>query len=146
MNAAYIHITLNTIPPIINVTGVLILFAGLVRRNMTVTRTGLVLLLCSALIAVPVFYSGKFAEDIVEHLEGVNAVAIEPHEEAGEWALIVFIVQGVAVLLALIVGMKRTLPGWLVLVTLLISLAASAAVFRTAYLGGRIHHPETQMQ
>lgn len=146
MNAAYIHITLNTIPPILNVTALLILLVGLMRKNVSITRTALVLMLAVSLVAIPTYLSGEGAEDIVEKIEGVNAAAIEPHEEAGKWALITFIVQGVAVLAALIVAAKRAVPQWLTVAVLALALIATATVFRTAYLGGKIHHPETQLK
>jgi len=146
MNAAYIHITLNTIPPILNVTAFLILVVGLMRKNVSITRTALVLMLAASIVGVPVYLSGEPAEHIVEKIEGVNAAAIEPHEEAGKWALIAFIVQGVVVLATLIVATKRTVPQWLTIVVLLVALWATSVVLRTAYLGGKIHHPETEMK
>jgi DMSO reductase anchor subunit len=146
MNAAYIHITLNTIAPILNVTALLIFLVGLMRKNGSITRTALVLMLAVSVIAIPTYLSGEPAEDIVEKIEGVNAAAIEPHEEAGKIALIIFIIQGVAVLAALIVAAKGTVPQWLTAIVLLVALIATGAVFRTAFLGGRIHHPETQMK
>ena len=139
MNAAYIHITLNTIPPILNVTGLLILMVGW--KNAPVARTGMLLLLAAALVGVPTYLSGEGAEEIVEKLEGVNATAIEPHEEAAKYALVLSIVQAVAVLAALFVRKKA-----LTVAVVAIAIIATATVFRTAYLGGRIHHPETQMK
>ena len=138
MNAAYIHITLNTIPPVLNIAGVVILLIGMMRANASVTRTGLFVLLFSALAGVPTFLSGEGAEEIVENMEGVNKRAIHPHEEAGEFTLIVMIVQAVAVVAALIAPRR-----WLAVAALLIALVSTATVLRTAYLGGKIHHPET---
>ena len=132
MNAAYIHITLNTVPPILNVTALLILAVGLMRRNLSITRTALVLLLAASLVGIPTYLSGEGAEHIVEKMEGVNAAAIEPHEDAAKFALIAFIVQAVAVLATLIVAAKRTVPQWVTIFVLVIALWATSVVFRVA--------------
>ena len=59
---------------------------------------------------------------MVEDLEGVNKVAIHPHEEAAEWAFYLFIGQGVAALAALIAFRARPLPGWAMVVVVLVLL------------------------
>jgi predicted membrane protein DUF2231 len=146
MNAAYIHITLNTIPPILNTTALLLLLVGLMRRNVSLTRTAMVLLLAAAIVGIPTYLSGQRAEDIVEKIEGVNAAAIEPHEDAAKYALIIFIIQAVVVLAALIAAAKGTLPQWMTVIVLIVALFASATVLRVAYLGGKIHHPETEVK
>ena len=142
MNAAYLHLALNNFPPVVNLVAVAILFVGVIRHSVPLTRAGLVLLLCSLVLVVPVYYSGEGAEEIVEDMQGINKIAIHPHEEAGEAAFIVLIVQGVAALAALIMINRR----WLTIVALVISLVATTAVLRTAFLGGKIHHPETEMK
>jgi hypothetical protein len=146
MNAAYIHITLNTIPVILNVTGLLILLAGLFRKNVAVVNTALAILLASAITGVPVYYSGEEAEHIVEKLEGVNAAAIEPHEEAAKFAYIAAVIQAVVVIAALVISIRRGLTGWIMIVVVVVGLWSTSVVLRTAYLGGKIHHPETQMK
>ncbi len=146
MNAAYIHIAINTFPPILNLTALLILFVGVIRQSVPIMRTALVVMLFAVLFGVPTFLSGQRAEDIVENMEGVNAVAIDPHEESAEWTLGMFIIEGLFVLAALLVGARRVLPRWLPVIVLLVGLLTTTAVFRTAYLGGKIHHPETRMK
>jgi len=146
MNAAYIHITLNTIPPILNVTAVLILLVGLMRKNVSIAQTALVLMLVASLVGIPTYLSGQKAEHMVEKIEGVNALAIEPHEDAAKFALIAFILQAVVVLATLITAAKRTVPKWLTVIVLVVALWATSVVFRVAYLGGKIHHPETEVK
>lgn len=145
MNAAYVHLSLNTFPPIVNFVAVLVLVIGMAARSAPIVRVALLLLVVAALFAIPTFLSGEPTEELVERLEGVNAVAIHPHEEAGEWALIALSVEGVAALAALIAFRSRELPRWAMIGMLVLSLWGTSVVFRTAYLGGKIHHPETEM-
>ncbi len=144
MNAAYIHLALNNFPPFVNLVAVLLLAGGMVARSTAVVRSAFAIFALAALVAVPVFLSGQRAEDVVKGIEGVNSIAIHPHEEAGEWALIMLSIEGVAALAALLF-FRRALPRWLAPMILILALLATAAVFRTASLGGKIHHPETTM-
>ena len=145
MNAAGIHLALNNFPPIINFAAILVLVAGMGAKSVPVVRTALALMVLAALFAVPTFLTGEPAEELVERLEGVNSIAIHPHEEAGEFALIVLSIEGLAALAALIAYRSRELPRWLPVVMLIVCAIGTATVFRTAYLGGKIHHPETRM-
>lgn len=144
MNAAYIHLALNNFPPFVNLVGVLLLVGGMLARSSAVVRSALAIFALAALVTVPVYLAGERAEEVVKGIEGVNAIAIHPHEEAGEWALIMLSIEGVAALAALIF-FRHALPRWLAPVILILALLATATVFRTASLGGRIHHPETTM-
>jgi hypothetical protein len=92
---------------------------------------------------VPAYFSGEQAEDVVEHLAGVEHDRIEEHEDSGRWAAIA------AGALALLAGAllwafraPRALPGWAVGVTLVLALIVGAVMARTATLGGEIRHEE----
>lgn len=65
------------------------------------------------------------------------------HEEAGEAALIVAVIAGVAALGAMVLKDKfPRVARYAFVITLLALLLSSAAFFRTAHLGGLIHHEE----
>jgi hypothetical protein len=145
MNAAYVHLALNTFPPVLNVAALVVFALAIVWKSTPTLRAALVLVLLSGLIAIPVYLSGEEAEHLVEELEGVNDVAIHTHEDAGKWALIAHCTQGVVALGLLIWFRNREFAQWAVIVALLVTLWATAVVFRTAYLGGKIKHPETEM-
>ncbi|HEY3054749.1 MAG TPA: hypothetical protein VGK31_02330 [Thermoanaerobaculia bacterium] len=142
MNAAYIHLALNNFPPILNLAGLCLLIGAMATGNLAVRRVALIVLICVAVIAVPTWFAGKGAEDIVKPLQGINVPAIDPHEEAATAALILLIIEGAVAMIALIVAPRRALT----IVVLLLSIASTATVFYAARLGGRIHHPETQMR
>lgn len=145
MNPAAVHLALNNFPPIIDFAALLVLVAGVIWRNQSVLRVALGLFVLASLIAVPVYLTGEPTEDVVRHLEGVNSVAIHPHEEAAEWAFVLLCAQGVLALAMLIMFRRRDVARWALVAIILVSALATVAVFRTAKLGGNIHHPETKM-
>ncbi len=145
MNAAYLHLALNHFPPILNLAALVILASALVSRSRGVLRTSLALMLAASLFAIPVYLSGEGAEELVEKLDGVNEVAIEPHEEAAEWAFVMLCIEGAVALAALVMLRQREIPRAAVIFIVVFALATAAATLRTAYLGGKIHHPETEL-
>lgn len=145
MNPASVHLALNIFPPALNIAGLVVLALALAWKNQPVLRAALVVLLLSSLISIPVFLTGEPAEELVEELEGVNKMAIHPHEEAAESAFIVLCVQGAAALAMLIWFARRDAKKWALVVFVLLTLMATTAVFRVAYLGGKVRHPETEM-
>jgi hypothetical protein len=145
MNPAAIHLALNHFPPILDFAALLVLAIGLFHRNGTVVRVALMLFVLASLFTIPVFLTGQRSEDVVKDIEGVNSVAIEPHEESGEWALGMLSVQGVAALAMLFIFRGRDLARWALAVITIVAALSTATLFRTAYLGGRVHHPEAHM-
>lgn len=145
MNAAYVHLAINNFPPVISLVAVLVLLGGMVFRSAAVVRTALLLMVAAALFAIPTYLSGEPTEHLVRHMEGVAATAIHPHEEAGEWALIMLSVEGAAALAVLIAFRRRELPRWATVGMLVLALLGTVTVFRAASLGGHIRHPEMRM-
>ena len=146
MNAAYVHLTLNIFPPVLELAGLAVLAVSIALRSRGAMRTALSLLVASSLLAVPVYLSGEPAEGLVKGLDGVTTSAIHPHEEAAEFAFIVLIVQGLLALAALLLSRRRELPSWALIVIVIVTVAGAAAIARTAFLGGKIHHPESGMR
>ena len=143
MNPAYVHLALNIFPPVLNVAAIVVLAVGILWKSHAVLRTSCALLILSALFSIPVYLSGEQAEHLVEKLDGINEVAIHPHEEAAEWAYYILLGQGVVALAMLVAFRRRDLAQWAVAMLVLVALVSTAAVFRAAFLGGTIHHPET---
>jgi hypothetical protein len=146
MNPAAAHLTLNVFPPVLAITALFVFAGALFARSVGALRVALAIMIAAALLAIPTFLTGEPAEEMVEDLDGVNKVSIHPHEEAGEFALIALSVAGVASIAGLVLLTKRPLSRWMLLVLLLVHALAVVAVFRTASLGGKIRHPEIQMQ
>jgi hypothetical protein len=63
---------LNHIPVIGIPTGAALLIYGLLRRSEEVKRVSLLVFVVVAIITLPTYLAGKAAEDMVEHLAGVD--------------------------------------------------------------------------
>lgn len=144
MNDAYLHLLLNHIPIITTAIGLLLLAAAIFwRKSADLTGAALTVLVLGALVAIPTYRTGEPAEELVEDLPGVMPMAIHDHEEAAETAVWAVGLAGVAAAGGLITLLRRgSAPPWLLIVTLVLAIVATALLARTANLGGKIRHPE----
>jgi len=145
MNAAELHLLLNHLPVLIPILGLIVLLAGLALKSPDIQKTGLCFLIAAGFFALPTYFSGEPAEDVVKNYPGASRAAIHEHEDAGLWSLIVL--EGAAVAAAVaffLLWKKKRVPkvGWAVL--LVVTGMACAAMARTAHIGGLIRHEEIQ--
>lgn len=100
-----------------------------------------------AVAALPVYFIGEPAEEIVEHLPGVEEAIIEGHEES---ALVAFIAVGILGVAALGVLWRYchtdTIPRTLVTAGLILSTIVFGLMAWTADLGGKIRHSEIRSE
>lgn len=145
MSPAHVHLALNHIPLLVPLVGLVLLAYGAWKKNSEAVRFGLIAFIIAAVAALPVYFSGEGAEEIVEHLPGVSETLIEEHEEAAAWGLAAIELLGTASLGAFIfmARTKRT-PSRAISAILLLSLAAIVIVARVANLGGQIRHEEVR--
>lgn len=142
MNYAHLHLILNHIPVLGTIFGLLVLIAGMVRRNVTLQKTSLATFFVAALLTIPTFLTGEPAEDWVRGIPEISREVIEQHDDS---AMIAFIIVGLLGLWALfgLWRFRRAAPArWVNLVALLLALAGSGTMIWTAELGGRIRHTE----
>lgn len=145
MNGAHLHLVLNHFPVIGLIFCLAMLMAGILRKSEELTRTGMVILIAVAVIAIPVYLTGEPAEEIVEHLPGVSEQALESHKDAGLMALITLEVIGAFALLGLLMNRRpRSLPRWLAPTLLILVVALTGWVGWTSYVGGQITHEEAR--
>ncbi len=143
MNPAHLHIILNHIPVIGIPFGLALLIWGFLRKSDEVKRAGLLVFVAIALVTIPVFLSGKAAEDMVEHLPGVSENLIEKHERAATIALIATSVLGGLALLRLLIPARfGAVGGPMSILVFVFALGVTGWLGRTAHLGGQIRHPE----
>ncbi|UYZ63721.1 hypothetical protein [Hymenobacter weizhouensis] len=147
MNQAHVHLLLNHVPVLGSLFGLVVLAFGLLRRNTSVLRVGLVTLLVAGLLAIPTQLTGEGAEELVEEQPGVSHAVIHEHEEAAEVAFWVLEATAALALLALL-QQARQHPRTALYSGL--ALAGAVASFglmaRAANLGAQITHPELQAQ
>ena len=147
MNGAYWHLLLNHFPPIFAIAALFVLFLGVIWRNDAVLRVSFILVVVTAVVTFPVFRSGGAAEHVVKTMDGINRAAIEPHQEAANATFVACCAAGVVALFALIrYRAPRQIAGWMTYVVAFFVILATVSSIYTSLLGGRIHHPETQMR
>lgn len=143
MNAAQVHLALNHLPIGLVIVGVPLLLAAILRRSKELKGAASIVLMLSALTAIPVFLSGEPAEEIVEHRAGVSERIIHDHEEAAELSLIFIEILGALVFAAwLFERFKRPTPSPIWFGILALGMVNLGLFVRTAHLGGLIRHDE----
>jgi uncharacterized membrane protein len=143
MNGAHIHLLLNHLPVIGAIFGLLLLLLALSRKSEELKRVSLVVFALTALMALPAYFTGEPAEEVIEHLPDVGKSFIEQHERAALFAFVMAGFTGVVALAGLILFRRaEKLPGWVVAAALVLSLATSGMMSWTANLGGQIRHTE----
>lgn len=142
MNSSQIHLALTHVPVILSFVGLVLLAIALIRKNDILTKTAFYMLLAAGLFALPVYFTGEGAEEMVEEVPGVSEAIISRHEEFANIALAVIGIGGLTALAGLFVNSKRQVFRVVRLVTFFIALASAAAMAQTAHLGGQIRHSE----
>lgn len=143
MNGAQLHLALNHLPVMGALFSLLLLGWGLIRRSTEIQKVALVAVLLTGLSSVPVYLTGGSAEEVVEHMTGVDEAALEEHESMGKFAL--WCGVGLAVAAAVALGASMRNPNWLFLgaaVVWLVNALVFGVMGYTAHLGGLIRHPK----
>lgn len=142
MNSSQIHLGLTHVPVILSIVGLIVLIVAMVRKNDTITKTAFYLLLFAGASAIPVFFTGEGAEEIVEHLPGVSEKVIERHENVAKLAFGVVSTVALVSLTGLVFYNKKKTLMSIRLLVLLLSLATAVIMAATAHLGGQVRHTE----
>ena len=142
MSVVHLHLMLNHVPLVGMVFVLLLLGVAAWRRNETMGKLGLVVMVGLAVITVVVFLSGEPAEEALERVVNVSEATIHPHEEAAEAALIATGIAGALALVMLVTWWRRSMPRWVIGAALATALVATGMLAWTANLGGQIRHTE----
>jgi uncharacterized membrane protein len=144
MTGAHFHLAFNHVPVVLVPVAIVMLAYAMVSKSADLTKGALALLMVSTLFGAAAFLTGESAERAVEEIAGISTAAIEEHEEFAPIAIVATMLAG---FLALVVVLKWR-PGGAtsptMIATLVVALAAAVLLAWTAYLGGRINHPELQ--
>jgi len=143
INPAHIHLALNHVPVLGVLFGTILLAMGLWRRNDTIRRTSLVVLLFTGAAAGAVYLTGEPAEELIENAAGVSEKRIERHEDAAAVATSGAALLGVAALVLLWRARRTGLMSSRLLVAIFgLALLTTVLMAWTANLGGQIRHSE----
>jgi uncharacterized membrane protein len=141
MNLAHLHLLLNHVPVLGTAFGLVLLVAALLTKNIMLQKVALTVFVVSALFALPVYFSGEPAEEIVEHLPGVAEPLIQQHESAAKLAILAMAALGLVSVIALAMARHRNFSR-LVIAACCVATLTFGLMARTANLGGEIRHPE----
>lgn len=141
MNSAQIHLLFNHWPIIATMVGLLLLLVAKFFPASQSRRSGLMVLVLAALLAIPALLSGEGAEEIVEE-QGVSHELIHEHEESAEKAFWAMEILGLLALIALIQDVRHTKPGILFNIVIVVALGVSVMMTWVGHTGGLIKHPE----
>ena len=115
MNGAHLHLLLTHGPVLGLVFGTILLGYAWWRGGEEVRRLALVFTAVAGLLALPAYFTGEDAEDIVETLPGVSKSVIHEHEEAAEGAAIAAVVTAVLALGGFALALRQgATPRWAV--------------------------------
>lgn len=143
MNTAHWHLVLNHIPIIGIVIGTLSLITGFIFSSDSIKRLSMGILVVSGLFAIPAYFTGEGAEDLVENLPGVAESNIENHESSGLAFLILATTVGLLGAITFILDwMNNRVSRLLYIVVLVVSIGASIFGKIVGTSGGEIRHTE----
>ncbi|MDM7461854.1 MAG: hypothetical protein P3X24_009455 [bacterium] len=143
MNGAQMHLMLNHLPVMGTLFSLLLLAWAVLRRSPELLKIALVAVLLAGLSSVPTYLTGEPAEEVIEHMPGVDEAFIEEHESMGKFALWSGVGLAIVAVVALGAGLRN--PNRLILgaaVAWLVNALVFGVMGYTAHLGGMIRHPE----
>ena len=143
MSPVHLHLMLNHVPLFGSVVSLLLLLVAIWRRSDDLKRVAFGMLVLSALLTLPVYFTGEPAEEAVEHLPGVVESAIDSHQDAAKIAFASMLATGAVALSSFALFRRgRIVPNWFTTVALVMSLLIALLMARTANLGGKVRHTE----
>lgn len=142
MDSSQIHLALTHVPVILSIVGLVFLAVALMRNNDTLIKASFYLLLIAGISAIPVFFTGEGAEEIVEHMPGVSESIIEKHEELATLAFGLMSATAIIALIGLLLYKKGKVLRLIKTLVFVLGLATGVIMIVTAHLGGQVRHTE----
>jgi hypothetical protein len=143
MNQAHLHLLVNHVPIVGSLFAAVLLGAGLIKRDASLLRAGLVAVLAAGLLCLPAQLTGGGAAAIAQELPRVSRALIQTHADAAELGF--WVLEGAATLALLgLLLLKNASPraalvAW---AALAMTAASFGLLARAGYLGGLIRHTE----
>lgn len=143
MNGAYFHLVINHFPIVGMILGTLLLIAGLIFKDRGVNLSATGTIAFSVLTAFMAYMSGDAAEDLAKTIPGITESLINAHEDSASIGMYMAVPAGIMAALAFYSILKNEKSArYLIIITLVLSLFASAAMGYAGKTGGAIRHTE----
>ncbi len=144
MNAAHFHLVINHFPIIGSAIAIFVLLIGIIKKSDDVKKVSVLILVLTALVTIPVYLSGEKAQAKVEgNYEDVEEEYIDAHEDFALYSFIAMDIAGALALVSMLLHKKpKILPNSFAYFILAVLIVVNGMMAYTAYLGGKIHHPE----
>jgi len=148
-STVHIHLAINHSPLYAELFALCLILFGLIKRRREFVTAAFVVAIIAALCGIAADMTGDGAAEFMTKakppIAGVDTTLIHEHDLAASFFVGGSCITAVIAIVALFIGHRRgTRPRWLeVVIAVLIAWSLSIAA-RTAFLGGRIHHPEVR--
>ena len=143
MNQAHLHLIVNHVPIVGSLFAAVLLAAGVLKHDLTLTKAGLLAVLAAGLLCLPAQLTGEGAAAIAQNLPRVSRALINNHAEAAELGFWVLESAAALALFGLLL-LKNNSPKarLLSLLTLVAAVLSFGLRARAGNLGGQIRHTE----
>ena len=144
MDQAHLHLVLNHFPILGSFFGAFVLSYGLIKKNRTIKRFGLLVIFLVAVATIPAYVTGEAAEHATEDLYGSSHHMLEEHEDLAKIAFpIMLVLGGFSGLIWFLSGRNEekdySKATWAILVSTVLMFAFMALIGNH---GGKIRRPE----
>jgi hypothetical protein len=143
MNLAHVHIVLNHVPSLGSIAGLLLLAAGIYKKDEAVKQFAYGVLVLITMAVLPTYVTGAEAQRIVQKSPTYAAGMVQLHQNAAMITLLLMTAAGMFAWFGLWEFRRHARSSSLTtMLTLISTMGAVAAVLVTASIGGKISHLE----
>lgn len=143
MNPAHYHLSLNHLPIILPIAGLLVLIGGFAVKSQIVKRTAYCIFILGALAAFGAAATGDGAEQALKHIDEISKGLIHEHEETAEvFALLSYILGTISIAALWCSWKQKPYADYIAYVIIAYCLAVLYSAQQTGTTGGEIRHSE----
>jgi len=143
MNLAHLHVMLNHVPSLGSIAGLVLLVAGIYKKNDAVKQFAFQVLVMITMALLPTYISGAEAQRMVEKNPSYSGPMVQFHQNAAMITLVLMTFAGMFAWLGVWEYRRRErCRRSTTTATLLLTIASVTFVLLTASIGGKISHPE----
>jgi hypothetical protein len=143
MNLAHVHIVLNHVPSLGSIAGLLLLAAGIYKKDEALKQFAYGVLVLITMAVLPTYITGAEAQRLVSKSPTYSAGMVQLHQNAAMITLLAMTVAGMFAWLGMWEYRRHSKSGALTtMATLIATMAAVGLVLVTASIGGKINHME----